>query len=177
MKPCPWMHFLFLYPDSFPYMPYYWKPIIYLFGNSVSWSLEDKVLLWQGCVFSCSMPGTREEFHECVKECANERMNLGKLINPFEFQFEFDFPLFQRWMIIIAGGEYISWWILVVSMWLHKAAPSPFHSQKYPEPDNKLFIIIIIFYYFYLAALHGMRDLSSPTRDRTRASCSGSAES
>ena len=35
-----------------------------------------------------------------------------------------------------------------------------------------LFIIIII-----LAVVHGMQDLSSPTRDRTRAPCFGSMES
>ena len=44
------------------------------------------------------------------------------------------------------------------------------------------FLFFLIFKYFkiyiyFLAALQGLRDLSSPTRDRTHAPCSGSAES
>ena len=35
----------------------------------------------------------------------------------------------------------------------------------------------IFFFFFFLAAPHGMWDLSSLTRDRTHAPCSGSAES
>ena len=35
----------------------------------------------------------------------------------------------------------------------------------------------ILFYFIFLAMLRGLQDLSSPTRDRTCAPCSGSSES
>ena len=82
-------------------------------------------------LFSCSTPGTEGEFHECMRECAGKHINLGQLIHLFEFQF--DFLLSERWMIIVAGGEYKPGglykykpqWIPVDTVWLHKAAPSP----------------------------------------------------
>ena len=40
-----------------------------------------------------------------------------------------------------------------------------------------LFLIILFYFIAFLAAWHGMRDLSSPTRDRTHAPCIGSTES
>ena len=39
------------------------------------------------------------------------------------------------------------------------------------------FLVLILFIYLCLATPQGMRDLSSPTGDRTRAPCNGSAES
>ena len=36
--------------------------------------------------------------------------------------------------------------------------------------------LLKFFFFYFLAAPHGMQDLSSPTRDRTHAPCSGSAE-
>ena len=40
-----------------------------------------------------------------------------------------------------------------------------------------LFIYIYLFTYLFIAALRSMQHLSSPTRDRTRAPCSGNTES
>ena len=42
--------------------------------------------------------------------------------------------------------------------------------------ENTLFIYLFLFIYF-LAVPRGMQDLSSPTRDQTRAPCIGSTES
>ena len=45
------------------------------------------------------------------------------------------------------------------------------------ESGKYLLFYFILFYFIFLATLHGMQDLSSPTRDRTRIPCIGSAES
>ena len=39
------------------------------------------------------------------------------------------------------------------------------------------FLILLLCFLFVLAALHGLQDLSSHTRDQTCASCNGSSES
>ena len=37
--------------------------------------------------------------------------------------------------------------------------------------------VVFLFFFFFLAVLRSLQDLSSPTRDRTHAPCSGSLES
>ena len=44
-------------------------------------------------------------------------------------------------------------------------------------PGVSLYVLISLFFPIFLATPRGMQDLSSPTRDQTRAHCSGSSES
>ena len=53
--------------------------------------------------------------------------------------------------------------------------PQPPQTPSHPPSSPPLFYYLFI--YLFLATLCGMRDLSSPTRDPTRAPCSGSVES
>ena len=50
-------------------------------------------------------------------------------------------------------------------------------SQTKKEKYRRTSFMFFLIYFFFLATLRGLQDLSSPTRDRTRAPCSGSAES
>ena len=52
-----------------------------------------------------------------------------------------------------------------------------FSTTAPPGKPPGAFLVSFSFSFFLLATLHGMWDFSSPTRDQTRAPCSGSSES